>query len=357
MVKNSVITGTGTFIPKNSKPNKAFVNNSFYTDDGLLISDSGESIIDKFNKITGIEERRYATEEMNCNTIGALAAKAAIEDSGVNPEELDFIIVAQNFGDVFTNTIQSDMVPSVAARIKQSLKIKNNKCVAYDIMFGCPGWIQGVIQAHIFMKAGEAKKCLVIGTETLSRVLDRHDRDSMIFADGAGAAVIELKEEDEKRGIISHQAMSYTLNEADYISLGKSNHPDSDSRIRFIKMKGRKVYEFALNEVPVAMKACLDQGNIDIHHLKKIFIHQANLKMDEAILKRFYRLYGVRDLPEYIMPMTIDKLGNSSVATIPTLLHLVLKGEMPKHHLKKGDELLFASVGAGMNINAFSYKL
>ena len=357
MVKNSVITGTGVFIPKNKVENQAFTNNEFYTEDGKPIDDSGENIIAKFKNITGIEERRYANTEMNCNTIGTLAAKAALDDSGIDPEELDYIIVAQNFGDVFKNTIQSDMVPSLAARIKQNLKIKSSKCVAYDIMFGCPGWIQGVIQAHIFIKAGEAKKCLVIGTETLSRVLDPHDRDSMIFSDGAGAAVIELKEENKKRGIISHQAMSHTLNEADFISMGKSNHPDSDRRIRFIKMKGRKVYEFALTEVPLAMKSCLDQGNIDIKQLKKIFIHQANLKMDEAILKRFYRLYGQKDLPENIMPMTIDKLGNSSVATIPTLYHLVLNGEMKNQEIKKGDEVLFASVGAGMNINAIAYKL
>lgn len=357
MVKNSVITGTGAFIPKEVKTNNSFVNNKFYTDDGVLIDDEGEDIISKFNQITGIEERRYASEKMNCNTIGALAAEAAIVDSGIDREELDYIIVAQNFGDVFKNTIQSDMVPSVASRIKQSLKIKNNKCVAYDVLFGCPGWIQGMIQAHIFIMAGEAKKCLVIGTETLSRVLDPHDRDSMIFADGAGAAVIELKEENKKRGILSHQSMSHTLNEAEFISMGKSNHPDADSKIRFIKMKGRKVYEFALNEVPKAMKVCLDQGNIGIEHLKKIFIHQANHKMDDAILKRFYRLYGLRDLPENIMPMTIDKLGNSSVATIPTLFHLVSKGEMPNHEIIKGDEVIFASVGAGMNINAIAYKL
>jgi len=357
MVKNSVITGTGAFIPSDSRTNQMFVNHKFYTNEGDLINDTGENIINKFNHITGIEERRYAAEEMNCNTIGALAAEDAIVDSGIDREDLDYIIVAQNFGDVFKHTIQSDMVPSVASRIKQTLGIKNNNCVAYDILFGCPGWIQGMIQAHIFMKAGEAKKCLVIGTETLSRVLDPHDRDSMIFADGAGAAIIELKEENQKRGIISHQAMSYTLEEAEYISLGKSNFPGSDSRIRYIKMKGRKVYEFALTEVPKAMKYCLDEGNISIDRLKQIFIHQANQKMDEAILKRFYRLYGVRDLPSNIMPMTIDKLGNSSVATIPTLYHLVSKGKLNNHAVKKGDEVLFASVGAGMNINAITYKL
>ncbi|MCT4624841.1 MAG: ketoacyl-ACP synthase III [Schleiferiaceae bacterium] len=357
MVKNSVITGTGCYIPKEVRPNQHFIHNTFYTAAGDLIDEPGEKIISKFNSITDIEERRYASEDMTCSTIGTFAAEKAIADAGIDPEELDYIIVAQNFGDVVKHTIQSDMVPSLASRIKQNLKIKNPRCVAYDIMFGCPGWIEATIQAHTFIKAGLAKKCLVIGAETLSRVLDPHDRDSMIFADGAGASILELKEETQKRGIISHATLSYTFEEASYLYLGKSNFPGSDSRIRYIKMKGRKIYEFALNEVPKAMKSCLDEGNIDISHLKKIFIHQANHKMDEAILKRFYRLYKIKEVPENIMPMTIDKLGNSSVATVPTLYDLVLKGELQPHNIQENDEVLFASVGAGMNINAISYKL
>jgi 3-oxoacyl-[acyl-carrier-protein] synthase-3 len=357
MVKNSVITGTGCYIPKEVRPNQHFIHNTFYTAAGDLIDEPGEKIISKFNSITDIEERRYASEDMTCSTIGTFAAEKAIADAGIDPEELDYIIVAQNFGDVVKHTIQSDMVPSLASRIKQNLKIKNPRCVAYDIMFGCPGWIEATIQAHTFIKAGLAKKCLVLGAETLSRVLDPHDRDSMIFADGAGASILELKEETQKRGIISHATLSYTFEEASYLYLGKSNFPGSDSRIRYIKMKGRKIYEFALNEVPKAMKSCLDEGNIDISHLKKIFIHQANHKMDEAILKRFYRLYKIKEVPENIMPMTIDKLGNSSVATVPTLYDLVLKGELQPHNIQENDEVLFASVGAGMNINAISYKL
>lgn len=357
MVRNSVITGTGCYIPKEVRTNQHFINNSFYSEEGELINEPGQKIIEKFNSITDIEERRYASEDMTCSTIGTYAAEKAIADSRIDPEELDYIIVAQNFGDVVKHTIQSDMVPSLASRIKQNLKIKNPRCVAYDIMFGCPGWIEATIQAHTFIKAGLAKKCLVIGAETLSRVLDPHDRDSMIFSDGAGAAILEQKEETQKRGVLSHASLSFTFEEASYLYLGKSNFPGSDDRIRYIKMKGRKIYEFALNEVPKAMKACLDEGNIEIENLRKIFIHQANHKMDEAILKRFYRLYGLRDIPKDIMPMTIDKLGNSSVATIPTLYDLVSKGDLKPHSVKENDRILFASVGAGMNINAISYKL
>ena len=121
-------------------------------------------------------------------------------------------------------------------------------------------------------------------------------------------------------------------------------------------MQGRKVYEFALSHVPEAMKSCLNQSGVDIQDLKKIFIHQANEKMDEAIVKRFYRLYK-KKVPESVLPMNIEFYGNSSVATIPTLFDQVLNGEKEGHHLAEGDVILFASVGAGMNINAITYQI
>jgi 3-oxoacyl-[acyl-carrier-protein] synthase-3 len=122
-------------------------------------------------------------------------------------------------------------------------------------------------------------------------------------------------------------------------------------------MQGRKVYEFALKTVPAAMKACLETCNIDIGQIKKIFLHQANEKMDAAIVKAFYRLYGYKEAPSPIMPMNIRELGNSSVATIPTLFDMVRKAALPEHRLDRGDTLLFASVGAGMNINAICYRM
>jgi 3-oxoacyl-[acyl-carrier-protein] synthase-3 len=121
-------------------------------------------------------------------------------------------------------------------------------------------------------------------------------------------------------------------------------------------MKGRKVYEYALKHVPEAMKACIDKSGISIHDVRKIFIHQANEKMDDAIIKKLFLLYGINNPPPRIMPMSISWLGNSSVATIPTLLDLVRKHRFPEHTLSSGDIILFASVGAGMNINAVCYR-
>jgi 3-oxoacyl-[acyl-carrier-protein] synthase-3 len=309
---------------------------------------------EKFKDITGIVERRYVTDDLKTSDIATIAAKKAIENSKIDPETLDYIIFAHNFGDVNKGTIQTDLLPSLATRVKFNLRIKNPKCVAYDMLFGCPGWVEGVIQAQAYIKAGMAKKCLVIGAETLSRVVDPHDRDSMIYSDGAGATIIEAT--SEEGGILAHETATYTYDEAYYLFFGNSFNKTHDPDIRYIKMNGRKIYEFALSQVPKAMQACLDSSGIEISQVKKILIHQANEKMDEAIIQRFYRLYK-QTPPEGIMPMSIHKLGNSSVATIPTLYDSILKGEIENQELHKGDIIMFASVGAGMNINAIVYQV
>jgi len=350
---NIKITGTGSYIPDTIEKNENFHQHEFLNIDGSAINHSNEVIVEKFEAITGIAERRYAKDHLTSSDLGFFAAEKAIENSKIDREDLDYIIVAHNFGDVKFNTIQSDLLPCLASRVKHSLRIKNPKCVAYDILFGCPGWIEGVIQAHAFIKAGMAKKCLVVGSETLSRVLDKHDRDSMIYSDGAGAAIIEATDEDG--GILAHETASFTYDEAYYLYYGSSNNQESCRNTRYLKMDGRKIYEFALNNVPSSMKTCLDKSGYGIKDVKKILIHQANEKMDEAILKRFYRLYKT-EIPEGIMPMSIQKLGNSSVATVPTLFDLIRRNKLENHHFEKGDIIMLASVGGGMHINAIVYK-
>jgi 3-oxoacyl-[acyl-carrier-protein] synthase III len=353
----SIIIGSGSYIPPVIQTNAGFSKHLFYTENHAPISATPEEVVEKFKQITGIEERRYAAEKTNCSDIGAIAAELAIRDSGTNAEEIDQLIVAHNFGNVIKHTIQTDAVPSLANRIKHSLGIKNPACVAYDILFGCPGWLQGMIQADAFFKAGIAKKALVVGTETLSRVIDMYDRDSMLFSDGAGAAVVEWQEVNETGpGILGTAVQSHSLEEVGYINMDTSSFPGSDPSIRYIKMKGRKVYEFAMKHVPAAMKECMEKSNVGIQELKKVFIHQANEKMDVGIISRLYQLYGINKVPENIMPMSIHWLGNSSVATIPTLYDLVRKDKVESHHINAGDIILFASVGAGMNINAVCYR-
>lgn len=347
-------TGWGSYIPEVTVKNSDFAQHDFYNPDQTKLDAPGEVVVRKFKAITGIEERRYVDADLDASDIGAIAAQRAIEKSGINSETLDMIIVAHNFGDVKSGTIQTDILPGLSARIKHSLGIQNPDCIAYDILFGCPGWLQGVIQAYQFIKGGFAQKILVVGTETLSRVLDMHDRDSMIFADGAGATVLEAS--NDSGGILSTAARTYSVDEAMYLSLGASNLPEADPNIRYIKMKGRKIYEFALSKVPEAMKICLDKSGVSIDQVKKVLIHQANEKMDEAIIHRFFELYGMKKAPEGVMPMSIHKLGNSSVGTIPTLFDLIARGELPDHEFMPGDHIMLASVGAGMHINAVLYR-
>ena len=351
---NTKITGSGSYIPTEIVTNKDFTKHIFLNDDGSPFPLPNEVITEKFYDITGIEERRYASDDLTTSDIATIAARRAIEAANIDAETLDYIIFAHNFGDVKKGAIQADLLPTLATRVKYNLRIKNPSCVCYDMLFGCPGWVEGVIQAQAFIKAGMAKKCLVIGAETLSRVVDMHDRDSMIYSDGAGATVIEATEEEG--GILAHETATFTYDEAYYLFFGNSFNKDHDPDVRYIKMHGRKIYEFALSNVPKAMKSCLEKSGIEIDQVKKILIHQANEKMDEAIINRFYKLFG-QTTPEGIMPMSIHKLGNSSVATVPTLYDLLVKGELENHSLNKGDVILFASVGAGMNVNAIVYRV
>ena len=348
------ITGTGSYIPTEVISNKDFSSHVFLNEDGTSFPLSNDVITEKFHGITGIQERRYASDALTTSDMATIAAKKAIENANIDPETLDYIIFAHNFGDVKKGAIQGDMLPSLASKTKHNLGIKNPKCVAYDVLFGCPGWVEGVIQATAFIKAGMAKKCLVIGAETLSRVVDPHDRDSMIYSDGAGVTILEASE--EKGGILAHESASFTYDEANYLFFGNSFNKTHDPNVRYIKMHGRKIYEFALSNVPKAMAECLDASGIKIDQIKKILIHQANEKMDEAIIQRFYKLYN-KTAPEGIMPMTIHRLGNSSVATVPTLYDALLKGKIENQKIHKGDIILFASVGAGMNVNAIVYQV
>ena len=352
----SQIIGTGSYIPEVVIPNSDFLHHKFYEREGVPATKTNESIIEKFSEITGITERRYARPDQNTSDLGALAAEAAIANAGVDRETLDYIIAAHNFGEVSPQSNRSNFLPSIGSRIKAKLKIENPDCVAYDVPFGCPGWVEALIHANYFIRSGDAKRCLVVGAETLSRIIDPYDRDSMIYSDGAGAAVVQATEVGHK-GILAHKTQTYAHHHALLLSLGPSfvKEPDTQEHL-FLKMNGRKVYEFALSYVPLAIKAAIDKARVPINKIKKVLIHQANHKMDEAILQRLCKLYHLDTVPAGIMPMTISWLGNSSVATIPTMLDLILRHQLKDHRIQEGDTVVFASVGAGMNINAVVYR-
>ena len=350
----TVIAGSGSYIPQRRVPNSAFLNREFWGADGKKLDKSNEQILEQFEAITGIRERRYVDDNLVTSDIAYEAAKNAIESSGIDRESLDVIIVAHNFGDVRAGSNRFDLVPSLAARVKAKLKINTPRTAAWDLIFGCPGWLQGVIQVDAMIRAGDAKRGMVIGADTLSRISDPHDRDSLIYADGAGAVILEAR--DDGNGILSHAVRSDTLDHSTMLFMGPSYNEEAFLEAIFLKMEGRKLYKYALQTVAGAIRQCLDKADVDLADVKKVLIHQANGKMDEAILGALYDLYGAKP-PDDVMPMTISWLGNSSVATVPTLYDLLVKGQLEGHALEAGDIIVFASVGAGMHINAAVYRV
>jgi 3-oxoacyl-[acyl-carrier-protein] synthase-3 len=338
-------------------PNDDFMKNRFFMDYGEPIDQADNAkTIGKFQEITEIGERRYVEEDQVASDLGTFAANEAIESAGIDRESLDYIIFAHNFGDVLADNRRCDFCPSLAARVKQNLKIENPECIAYDLPFGCPGWVQGVIQADYYLRSGDAKRVLVIGGETLSRISDPNDRDSMIYSDGAGATIFEGRETDEEIGILAHSARSDTIDHARLLWMGKSYDESNGDQTLYLKMYGRKLYNYALTNVPGVVKKSLDRAGLGLEDVNKVFLHQANAKMDDAILKRLFKLYQVSEIPDGIMPMSISWLGNSSVATVPTLLDLVVRGEMEGQTVEPGDTVILASVGAGMNVNSIVYR-
>ena len=352
---SSVIVGSGSCIPERVIDGSHFINSKFYTDAGDFIDKPNEEIIKKFVDITEIEERRYLRNDQFNSDLGVQAAKEAIYDAKIEKEDLDYIIFASNFGEVSANGM-ANFMPNMAARVKHKLGIKNRKCITYDMIFGCPGWVEAMILADDLIKLGKAKTILVIGGETLSRVTDPFDRNKMIFADGAGAVVLQ-KSEQENVGIIATNTVCDNAEELLYLENSHSLNPEADQEKMYIRMHGRKIYEYALKNVPAAVKETMDIAEIGIEDIDKILMHQANAKMDHAMVSRLYKLYGKSEYDENVSPMTIQYLGNSSVATIPTMFDLIAKGEMKGHSFKKGGYVVMGSVGAGMNINCIIYKM
>lgn len=353
----SIIAGSGSYLPTRVVRNEDFLDHTFYDESCQKLERPTEEIIRKFSQITGIFERRYVTSNLVASDIAFFAAEAAIKDAGIDPESLDLIIVAHNFGDIREDNPRSELVPALASRVKHRLHITNSKTVCYDLPFGCPGWLQGVIQADIYIRSGQAKKVLVIGAETLSRIADPHDRDSMIYADGAGAIVLEARQSATPIGILAHSSRTYA-DQVYVLRMSTSNNPEYSSPDRlFLKMQGRALYEQALKVVPIVIKESMDKAALSIEDMGLLLIHQANKKMDGAILKRLYEAFDISDVPENIMPLTVSWLGNSSVATLPTLYNLISKKEIPGYRFNAGDYLVFASVGAGVNVNSVIYRI
>lgn len=322
---------------------------------GVVNPKPAAEIIEKLEAITGIKSRRYISEKGDSVPLMVEASKNAITDAGIDKNQIDGIIVAHNAGNMLEGTQGFHTVPNMAALLKNKLEISNHECFAYDLLFGCPGWLQGIIQAHQAIQMGDATNVLVVGIEVASRLLDPHDLDSMILADGCGAAIISASETNDT-GIISYATYSHAQEDVACIYLSGSYNKDLDLPTLF-KMNGKDVYKYATVWVPKVIKKALDKAGLDASDVDMFLFHQANGKMLHAFANNLAQMYNIEGLSfEGKIPTTIEFTGNTSVATVPTMLDLIRKGELGNYNIKAGMKVVMASVGAGMHCNAIVYQ-
>jgi 3-oxoacyl-[acyl-carrier-protein] synthase-3 len=354
--QNSVIIGTGSYLPEEIITNDYFLNRQFYKADGTKITKPTAEITQKLQDISGIESRRYAGKDSDTVTLAVKASEAAIADAGIDKELIDGVIVAHNFGNMKDGQKSSSLLPNVAALVKNQLNIKNHHCFAFDLLFGCPGWVQAMIQAHYSILAGDAKNVLVVGVDILSRVVDEHDLDSMLFGDGAGAVILQGQESETKKGILVSHTFSHCLDDVDYLNMGNSYNGEKEGNDIFIKMNGRNVYRYAVTHVPTLISECLAKSNIGIEEISMFLFHQANAKLIQAVGDKLFAQQNYDGIYEKLVPITLQYTGNSSVATVPTLLDNVMRKELDGFEIKEGDKVLMAAVGSGMHANCLIYQ-
>ncbi len=353
---DAYIKGTGSFLPEKIIKNNAFLNHNFYDGLGKKSEKPVAEVVAKLEAITGIRERRYIPDNENSIPLMTKASRNAILDAKLQSNDIQGVIVAHNAGNMLLagNGVQS--VPNLAALLKNALKIENHDCFAYDILFGCPGWVQGVIQAkQALADDSEIDNILVVGIEVASRMLDPHDLDSMIFADGCGACIVS-RNKSKKTGILSYATFSHAQDDVVCITQGESYNPDYQQN-NLVKMNGRDVYKYATTWVPQVVKKALDKVGKNIDDVDMFLFHQANGKMLSAIANNIAALYDHKDYDfEGKIPTTIEFLGNTSVATVPTMLDLIRQKKLGEFRIKKGHLVVMTSVGAGMHCNALVYQ-
>lgn len=309
----------------------------------------------KLQQISGIKERRYADETEDSADIAAAACNNALVAAQLSGEALDAIIVAHNAGNMVHGNDKPHTIPNLAALVKSKMGVQNPGCIAYDILFGCPGWIEAMTQAHRMIAVGDAKNIMVVGVDVLSRYVDHHDLDSMLFGDGAGAVLLQAQSNEDKKGILCYENYSHCNKEVDFLKMGVSYNTE-EPPISYIKMNGKQVYRYAVTYVPTLVNNCLQKAGIPIEKVDHFLFHQANEKMIIAMAEKLFKMNGVAGDIDKLVPMIVQNTGNTSVATIPTLWDLIVQQKVPNHSIQKGDIIVMASVGAGMHANCMIYQ-
>lgn len=314
------ICGTGSCLPKHCVSN----------DDLSRIMDTSDEWI---KSRTGIETRHLVTEETT-TFLSTEAAKSALAEAEIKPEEVDLILAA---------TITPDhVIPSLACEVQRELGAVN--AVAFDICAACSGFLFALNTAHAYIKSGQYKNALVIGAETLSKIMDWEDRSTcVLFGDGAGAAVI--KEEPGEDGVKSFVQGSDGARGAALTCAGRPvENPyvkNKKNEPAYVYMDGQAVYRFAVRTVPEVILQAVKKAGIAPDQVDHFVLHQANIRIIESVAKRLHQ-------PIEKFPANLQKCGNISAASVPILLDDLNKSG----RLKKGDTIVLAGFGGGLTWGA-----
>lgn len=311
------IIGTGSCLPE------AVVTN----DDLSKIMDTSDEWI---RSRTGIRERRLVKEETTTD-MSVTAAKRAMENAGVCAEEIDLIIVGTITGDYVT--------PSTACEIQAAIGAK--RAVAFDINAACSGFMFALHTADAYIKAGIYKTALILGAETLSKIMDWNDRSTcVLFGDGAGAAVVRADE----RGLLAYdQGSDGARGKVLACRNRENNNPlvNNSTDLKYTHMDGQEVYKFAVTTVPASIKKVVEEAGLTIEDIDYFALHQANIRIIQSVAKRI-------KAPEEKFPTSLDHCGNISAASVPILLDEMNQKSM----LKPGMKIVLSGFGAGLTWGA-----
>ena len=324
-MKNSVITritGTGSCLPEQIVTNE---------DLSKVVDTSDEWISSR----TGIRERHLAKDETTAS-MAAEAGRRALQDAGIGAEEVDLLIVGTITGDYDT--------PSTSCEVQEILGAVN--AVAFDINAACAGFMFALHTAHAYLQSGIYKTALVLGAETLSKIMDWKDRSTcVLFGDGAGAAVVRAfekgKAEDKAAGgILAFEQGSDGRKGKVLSCLGRrNNNPLIENPFipSYVSMNGQEVYKFAVNTVPASIQKVLELAGLETGDIKYFVLHQANIRILQAVAKRLKA-----DMEKF--PVSLDHCGNISAASVPILLDEMNRKGM----LEKGDKIVMSGFGGGL---------
>jgi 3-oxoacyl-[acyl-carrier-protein] synthase-3 len=315
----SVVRGIGSALPARIMANADFEG---------MVETSDEWIVQR----TGIRQRHIANEHETTASLGEAAARAALADAGLTPADIDVVVLA-------TST-PNNTFPATAVEIQERLGMRHG--FAFDMQAVCSGFVYAMTTADLFLRGGQAKRVLVIGAETFSRILDWTDRTTcVLFGDGAGAVVVEAQEGQgtlADRGVLASALRSDgSHRDKLYVDGG----PSTTRTVGFLRMEGREVFKHAVGMITDVVEATFDAAKIGAGEIDWFVPHQANKRIIDASAKKL----GIA--PEKVV-VTVDRHGNTSAASVP----LALSVAVADGRIKRGDLVLLEAMGGGFTWGA-----